>query len=29
MVGRKFGPDTVAHLRDMTAHRLERLHARP
>jgi radical SAM superfamily enzyme YgiQ (UPF0313 family) len=29
MVGRKFGSETVAHIRDMTAHRLERLHARP
>ncbi len=27
MVGRKFGPETVAHIREMTAHRLVRIHA--
>lgn len=26
MVGRKFGDETVAHIRQMTSHRLERLH---
>jgi anaerobic magnesium-protoporphyrin IX monomethyl ester cyclase len=29
MVRKKFGGDTVAHIRQMTAHRLERLHAAP
>ena len=27
MIGRKFGAETVAHLRDMTSHRLERTYA--
>lgn len=27
MVGRKFGADTVAHIREMTSHRIERLYA--
>lgn len=27
MIGRKFGPETVQHIREMTAHKLVRLHA--
>jgi len=27
MLGRTFGPDTAAHVREMTGHRLERQHA--
>ena len=27
MVGRKFGPETAAHVREMASHRLERKHA--
>jgi hypothetical protein len=28
MVARKFGPDTAAHVREMTSHRLARQHSR-